>query len=611
MLVLLVISALISGSEVAFFSLSPADKKTLEEGESRPQKTVIQLLEKPNRLLATILIANNFVNVAIIIISTYVTEGLLNFTDYPLLGFIVQVVVVTFLILLIGEIIPKVRANKHSLAFAVGMALPLLFLTKLFWPLSRLLVRASNSLNKSTKPKSVNISVDDLSHALELAGDDHDQEDKKILKGIVRFGNTDVKQIMTSRVDVVAFDTETSYPDLLSGILESGFSRIPIYEESFDKVAGLIYIKDLLPHLDEDEHFNWLKLSRPPLFVTENKKIDDLLAEFQAKKMHLAIVVDEYGGTSGIVSLEDILEEIVGEISDEFDDDDLAYSKLDENNYVFEGKTPLNDIYRVLDIEGKNFENAKGEADTLAGLILELVGRIPQKNERVKFEDFTFTIEAADPRRIKRIKVTLPSPQIKNKTNGAVSNGKLMMLWLLILSGFLTGCGGDYYPKPRGFFRIDLPRHEYNHFSSDCPFEFDYGKLSVMVDESRREGNACQFNLYYPQFKCAVHLTYKPVEDKLIAFTKESRELAYYHIAKADDIQESLVQNAEERVFGFTFDLEGATASNYQFFMTDSTQHFLRGAMYFNVAPNPDSLAPVNAYIKEDIAHLLNTLRWK
>ncbi len=611
MLVLLLASAMISGSEVAFFSLSPSDKKDLENSDGRSEKRVIQLLEMPNRLLATILIANNFVNVAIIILSTYVTEGLLNFEHYPLLGFLFQVVIVTFLLLLMGEIIPKVRANKNSLRFALFMGFPLYLLIKLFYPLSTLLIRTSARLNKNSKSKSSNISVDELSHMLELTEDDHDQEDKKILTGIVRFGNTDAKQIMTSRMDVVAFDTETNYKDLLDGILESGFSRIPIYEESFDQIKGLIYIKDLLPHIDAEKDFKWQELLRDPMFVTENKKIDDLLSEFQSEKMHLAIVVDEYGGTSGIVSLEDILEEIVGEISDEFDDDDLAYSKLDAHNYVFEGKTPLNDIYRVLEIDGSNFERAKGEADTLAGLVLELVGKIPQKNERVKFEDFTFTIEAADPRRIKRIKLTLPNAETEAEKDENTSSGRLTSIVLILLMGWLTSCGGDYYPKPRGYFRIDLPVHEYRTFASDCPYEFEYSKHAVMVDESKRQQSTCQYNLFYPRFNCVVHLTYKPVEDKLLAYTKESRELAYYHIAKADDLQEGAIRDTEKRVFGFSFDLKGATASNYQFILTDSNHHFLRGAMYFNVAPNPDSLDPVTNYVKEDIALLLESFRWK
>lgn len=406
MLVLLACSALISGSEVAYFSLSPNDHTEIEGGKIKSSKLLISLLERPKRLLATILITNNFVNVAIVILSTYLTDQLIAGFS-PTLQFVIQVVVVTFLLLLLGEVIPKIYANKNALALASLMAFPIFYLRGFLKPFSSLLVNSTNFIDKRIKKKGHNISVDELSHALELTSDENErEEDQKILEGIVRFGNIEVKQVMTSRVDVVSLEDTDDIEKVRATVLESGYSRIPIYHENFDNIKGVLFIKDLLPHLNKND-FQWVKLIRKPFFVPENKKIDDLLKEFQGRKTHLAIVVDEYGGSSGIISLEDILEEIVGEISDEFDDEDLTYSKLDENNYVFEGKTPINDVYKVLDLNDEPFDEAKGEAETLAGFALEIFGKIPQKNEKTTFENYLITIDAADKRRIKRVKITI------------------------------------------------------------------------------------------------------------------------------------------------------------------------------------------------------------
>lgn len=408
MIVLLTCSALISGSEVAYFSLNPADLEELNASKDKTSTRVLNLLDRPNRLLATILIVNNLVNVAIIILSNYLIAAL------PLEGFstqvqfLIQVVAVTFLILLMGEVIPKVYATKYRVKLARFMAGILVVLRSSFSWLSSPLISSTNVIRRRLPKDSSNLSVDELEHALELTNDENtSEEEQKILKGIVRFGNTDVKQIMTPRTDIISAEVETDFASLIDLIIDSGYSRIPVYQESFDKVVGILYVKDLLAHLDGPKDMDWQALIRTPFFVPENKKIDDLLQEFREKKIHLAVVVDEYGGTSGIVTLEDILEEIVGEITDEFDDDDLEYSKIDDNNYVFEGKIPLNDLYRVLDIDGEEFEAAKGESDTLAGFILELSGKIPLKNEKTNFNDFVFTIEAADRRRIKQVKVTI------------------------------------------------------------------------------------------------------------------------------------------------------------------------------------------------------------
>jgi putative hemolysin len=408
MFLLLVLVALVSAAESAFFSLSPTSIDELKTSGTKLDAKVLQLIEAPKRVLATLLISVNFINIAIVILSTFVMDELFDFSQNLLAGFIIQVVVVTFLILLIGEVTPKIYATQNSLRTARLLIYFVQFLQRLFYPVSSFLIFTTSLLDKIIKPKTHNISVDELSQALELTSDeDIPEEDHKILKGIVKFGNTDVKQIMQSRTHVTAFEYKLGFTKLLSDLTSSGFSRVPIYKETLDNIVGVLYVKDLLQYINEPDGFNWQGILRPPFFVPENKKIDDLLREFQHKKIHLAIVVDEYGGTSGIVTLEDIIEEIVGEINDEFDDDDLVYSKLDDNNFVFEGKAPLNDIYRVLGIDGDAFEDVKGTADTLAGLIIEVEGRIPTKNEKITLKNLLFTIEAADNRKIKRVKITI------------------------------------------------------------------------------------------------------------------------------------------------------------------------------------------------------------
>ena len=408
LLILLLFSALISGSEVAFFSLNPTEKETLNNTDNKIHKRVNKLLASPKTLLATILISNNFINVAIIILSTYTINNLFNFSSLAdWLVFVIQVVGITFVILLFGEVIPKVYATKHALILAKTMSKPVTFLKNFFKPISSLLIFSTGIIDKRVKKKGLDVSVEELSHALDLTEDiPEDKDEHRILKGIVKFGETSVKQVMKARVDVVSIEKDTPYKDVLSIILDCGHSRIPVYEESFDKIVGLLYIKDLLSHINEKESFDWNSLIRNPFFVPENKKLDDLLKEFQDKKIHLAIVVDEYGGTSGIITLEDVLEEIVGDISDEFDADDISYSKLDDNTYIFDGKTGLNDLFKIINIEDDSvFDDVRKDADTLAGLVIEIAGKIPQKNEKISHKSFSFVIEAADKRRVKRVKL--------------------------------------------------------------------------------------------------------------------------------------------------------------------------------------------------------------
>lgn len=406
MLVFLFISWMMSASEVAYFSLSPAQLEKLNNSKGKWTTMVKYHLKIPERLLATILITNNFANVAIVVLSTYITSSLFVLSGPSWAIFLIQVVVVTALILFVSELFPKIYANRFSLEIAHFTAPVLKFFEKLFWPISSFLIYSTSIINKKVARYAHNISIDELSDALDLT-ESHLNDEKNILKGIVKFGDIDVCEIMRPRVDTVAAEISISYESLLKIIEDSGYSRIPVFEETFDHIKGILYIKDLLPHLSKPANFEWPSLIRPSYFVPESKKINDLLKEFQANRIHMAVVVDEYGGTSGIVTLEDVLEEIVGEITDESDEDEITYEKIDDKNFVFEGKTLLNDFYKVVNVEDTVFEEVKGEADTLAGLILEIRGEIPKLEDKVRYKDYLFCILSVDKRRIKKIKVTI------------------------------------------------------------------------------------------------------------------------------------------------------------------------------------------------------------
>jgi len=405
---LLVCSALISGAEVALFSLKRSDVEEGLEQKSKRLEIIAKLLERPKKLLATILVANNFINIAIVILFAFLGDLIFESIANPKIKFVVEVVVVTFLILLFGEILPKIYASRNNLKFATFMAYPLKVLDVILSPISLPMRSVSLGIhNKLGKQKS-NLSVDQLSQALELTSqEDTTTEEHKILQGIVSFGNTDTKQVMRPRIDIFALKIEQKYLEIMPEIIENGYSRIPVYRDNMDTIEGILYVKDLLPYIDRKQ-FDWTTLLREPFFVPENKKLDDLMAEFQEKKVHLAVVVDEYGGTSGLISLEDIIEEIVGDISDEFDDEDLMFSKLDDNNYVFEGKTALKDFYKIIKLEDDTtFEENKGEAETVAGFVLEISGSFPKLNSKINFENYVFTIEAMNIKRIKLVKFTI------------------------------------------------------------------------------------------------------------------------------------------------------------------------------------------------------------
>lgn len=410
MLVLIVFSALISGSETAFFSIVPNKLKN-GDGQKSQNKKIMLLLEQPKKLLATILIANNFINVGIVVLGAFITQELLNLSANPVLAFLMQIVVLTAILLLFGEIMPKVYAAHSSHRFASIMVRPLILLRRLLSPLSTILVSSTNAIDKRMKKKSHEITMDDINSAIDLTRNNEqtpeESEEQKILKGIAKFGDIEVREVMKSRMDVVSIEESEDYHEVLKIIKQSGYSRIPVYRDSFDNIQGVIYIKDFLGNLNEEKDFNWNSMIRPAFFVPENKKISDLLLEFQDKKIHLAIVVDEYGGTSGIVTMEDVIEEIVGEIVDEFDVDDSSfiYKKTAENEYLFEGKVSLNDFCKTMNVDDRIFEEERGDADTLAGFILEKIGQIPEKGTQVEHEKFTFIVQNVSDRRITRIKV--------------------------------------------------------------------------------------------------------------------------------------------------------------------------------------------------------------
>ena len=404
---LLMASAFASGSEIAFFSLSPTDLNELDSDHNGRDKSIERLREDSERTLATILITNNFVNVMIIMVCNFIFGSLIDFGDAVVLQFLCITVLLTFLLLLFGEIMPKVYSRQNPLKFCRMVVPGILFCRKLFWPVETILIKSGIVAEKFIKKENQVLSMDDLERALELTDKDDIKDEQTMLKGIIRFGDETAKEVMTSRQDIVDIDIRSSFSEVIKSIVENNYSRIPVYQDNTDNIRGVLYIKDLLPHLGKSDSFRWQSLIRPPYFVPETKKIDDLLRDFQENKVHMAIVVDEFGGTSGLVTLEDILEEIVGEINDEYDDDEITYTKLNYNTYVFEGKTLLSDFCRILNIDDDTFDEVEGDADTLAGLLLEIKGDFPSVHERILYKNFVFEIKAIEERRISRVKVVV------------------------------------------------------------------------------------------------------------------------------------------------------------------------------------------------------------
>ena len=414
--VLLVLSGFASGSEIAFFSLSPADLSELEEERNVHDRQILQLREDSERTLATILITNNLVNVTIIMLCNYFFAQVVDFGNAYWVEFICITVLLTFLLLLFGEIMPKIYTRQQPLRFCRTAAGGILFCRKLFWPLETILMKSGILAGKVLQKENHVLSVDDLEQALELTDKEDIKEEQRMLEGIVRFGDETAKEIMTSRQDVIDLDFKSSFTDVLKCIIENNYSRIPVYQDTIDNVRGILYIKDLLPHLRKPATFRWQSLIRPPYFVPETKKIDDLLREFQENKVHIAIVVDEFGGTSGIVTLEDILEEIVGEINDEYDEDEKSYVRINSNTFVFEGKTLLSDFYKILKLDDEIFAEVEGDADSLAGLLLEIKGDFPELHEKIDYQNFTFEIMEMEERRISKVKVVVHQPSSDQPT---------------------------------------------------------------------------------------------------------------------------------------------------------------------------------------------------
>ncbi|MBQ8889657.1 MAG: gliding motility-associated protein GldE [Bacteroidaceae bacterium] len=413
---LLFASGFVSASEIAFFSLTPNDLNDIEEENHSSDKYIKSLLKDSERLLATILISNNFVNVTIIMLCNYFFAEVIDFGHSVILEFLVITVILTFLLLLFGEIMPKIYSAQHTLRFSRFAAPAISVLRKVFYPLSALLVRSGFLVNKLVSKKNYSLSVDELSQALELTDKAEISEESNILEGIIRFGGETAKEVMTPRLDMVDLEINTPFSEVLKCVVDNAYSRVPIYMDSRDNIKGILYIKDLLPHLNKGNNFRWQTLIRPAYFVPETKKIDDLLRDFQKNKIHIAVVVDEFGGTSGIVTMEDIIEEIVGEINDEYDDEEHSFVKLNDNVYVFEAKTLLSDFYKILKVDSEEFEDVEGEADTLAGLLLEIKGEFPKLHEKLNFKNYQFEVLEMDDRRILKVKVILDALKDSQET---------------------------------------------------------------------------------------------------------------------------------------------------------------------------------------------------
>ena len=626
-LLLLVVSAFVSGSEIAFFSLGPGDRSALSEAEDDRSRAVLDLLEGPGdgqgprQLLATILVLNNAVNILIILLSTVLMQHWLPAMP-AWLSVLLQVFGVTFLIVLFGEVLPKVHANRNPLGLARTMARPLKLARSVLRPAWQPMNALATSLSSRVETAPPDLSVEDLEHAVQVTdSEERTEEEKRILSGIVNFGSKDVKQIMTPRTDVTAFAHDLDWGQIKGDMAECGFSRVPIHTDGLDQIKGILYAKDLLAHRNED-NVDWNALLRQPFFVPENRMIDDLLRDFQSMKVHLAIVVDEYGGTSGIVTLEDVIEEIVGDISDEFDDEDILYSRINEHTVVFQGKTALVDAYRILGIDGTEFEAEKGESDTLGGFIVEQLARLPKPGETLQFNGISLVAEAVDRRRVLQVKVTLPhdsAPRTEgdggDRIDGSGSSGRSgggpLLTVLLGLCGLaMTGCGGDPpVPRPKGYFRIALHDTLFRPVELDCPLAFPLSAGALLEPVRDFAPDSCWFNLVYPTYRARVHCTYAGGVD-LEPVMEDAFQLAYEHEIKADAIR---VQQSDRPDGGtaLRWDIAGDAASPLQFLCTDGQDRFLRGALYFELRPNADSLAPVVSRIGQDVEHLLNQMEWR
>ena len=619
-LLLLTVSAFVSGSEIAFFSLDPSQRNTLDEAEDDRSKTVLALLSTPDeakgprRLLATILVLNNAVNILIILLSTVLMQHWLP-ALHPTLAVALQVFGVTFLIVLFGEVLPKVYANRNPLALARRMARPLQLAQQLLRPIWQPMNALAGALSRSVESVPHELSVSDLEHAVNITdSDDRTDEENRILSGIVNFGSKDVKQIMTPRTAVTALSHDLAWGDLKAKLAEGGFSRVPIYEDGLDQVKGILYVKDILPQRHQTD-FEWNALLRQPFFVPENRMIDDLLRDFQSMKVHLAIVVDEYGGTSGIVTLEDVIEEIVGDISDEFDDEDILYSRINERTVVFQGKTALIDAYRILGIDGTEFESEKGESDTLGGFVVEQLARLPKPGEKLTFQGIEIVAEAVDRRRVLQVKVTLPDADTPKEDKGddhpgpSMRGGMAIVLAALMSLTFSACEQNQTVPRPKGYFRIALHDTLFRTVELECPLDIEMATSAQLEPVRNFAPDSCWFNIVYPEYKARVHCTYASGV-QLDPVLKDAFSLAYEHEVKADAIEIERM-DFEDGGMNLTWHIQGNAASPLQFLSTDGNDQFLRGALYFELRPNADSLNPVITRLSADVNHLVAHLDWR
>lgn len=610
LLPLLLISGLISASEVAFFGMSPKTMEALETTHPKTFAKVNHLLAHPNRLLATILISNNFTNILIVLLSSMASSSLPFLAAWPSwLQFAFQALGVTTIILIFGEILPKILATHRGKGVLVLMATPLSVVSLITRPLGSLLLLSGRLITGNATKGGQTLSNEELSAVIDMAeGVEISDEERKIWKGIVEFGKITASETMKPRTDIVGIETKKSYQQVLALILQSGYSRIPVYSESLDQVSGILYVKDLIPYLSEQAGFNWNQLARKPFFVPENKPIDDLLKEFQLKKMHMAIVVDEYGGCSGLITLEDIIEEIVGEINDEFDDEEIVYSKLDEHTFVFEAKTTLIQMCRIVDLPFEALGPAGAEADTIAGLLLHLHQKLPAKGVKINTPKIEYCVESADQRRIKRVKVYIKHAE-KEKTGG------LALFWAFLMGFSLMSCDAVVpQPKPKGYPRIELPSNASKALNYPGPFEFEIAQVAVVRPAPERPEfpGGLWLNIDYPDFRSTIYLTYLPVTNNLPELLDAANQQVYQgHVTMSEGIEERALVDSERKVFGRVFQLLGPVATPVQFYLTDSARHFLRGSLYFNYAANYDSIAPILTYLNQDIDRMMSSLVWK
>lgn len=610
LLPLLLISGLISASEVAFFGMSPKTMEALETTHPKTFAKVNNLLAHPNRLLATILISNNFTNILIVLLSSMASSSLPFLAAWPSwLQFAFQALGVTSIILIFGEILPKILATHRGKGVLVLMATPLSVVGLITRPLGSLLLLSGRLITGNATKGGQTLSNEELSAVIDMAeGVEISDEERKIWKGIVEFGKITASETMKPRTDIVGIETKKSYQQVLALILQSGYSRIPVYSESLDQVSGILYVKDLIPYLSEQAGFNWNQLARKPFFVPENKPIDDLLKEFQLKKMHMAIVVDEYGGCSGLITLEDIIEEIVGEINDEFDDEEIVYSKLDEHTFVFEAKTTLIQMCRIVDLPFEALGPAGEEADTIAGLLLHLHQKLPAKGVKINTPKIEYCVESADQRRIKRVKVYIKHAE-KEKTGG------LALFWAFLMGFSLMSCDAVVpQPKPKGYPRIELPSNASKALNYPGPFEFEIAQVAVVRPAPERPEfpGGLWLNIDYPDFRSTIYLTYLPVTNNLPELLDAANQQVYQgHVTMSEGIEERALVDSERKVFGRVFQLLGPVATPVQFYLTDSARHFLRGSLYFNYAANYDSIAPILTYLNQDIDRMMSSLVWK